>query len=367
MRKLFVLLVLVFLFTSVVFSLENNKPENIFILICDGMGFNHLFISELETGEEMNGYNPIIGVGRNEAVDNLVTDSAAAATAIFSGAKTLTGYVGMNKKGEIVNTFIDILKSNGWWLGLITNTRYYDATPAAVYAHAQRRDTKKITDYLMESPLDLFYAGGLEELGVNPFTQKPTPNSRIFELVDTGYKVLGLNFEEISSPESDSIKGTVAFVSMGDKNFENDLLPNEPTLLEMVERAFDVHSQEDRNSLLVIEAGRIDDASHVNDSEAVKAELVASRDVLRFLLSRLNLEKDLLILLSDHETGGLAVPYGKPDGDFSMSWSSNDHTAAYVPIIAYGNGAQSFSGFYHLKEIPGKICELLDVELCVEQ
>lgn len=366
MKKIVVLLFLFLTFTAVILS-SNNKPENITVLICDGMGFNHLFISELVTGEKMNGYNPAIGIGRNEAVDNLVTDSAAAATAIFSGVKTLTGYVGMNKNGEPVDTFVDILKNKGWWIGLITNTRYYDATPAGVYAHAQRRDNEKITDYLIESPLDLFYAGGLEELGVNPFTQKPTSNSRIFELIDSGYRVLGINFKEIGSPETEQIKGTVAFVTMGDKNFENDLLPNEPTLLEMVERAFDIYSQEDRNRLLVVEAGRIDDASHVNDSEAVKAELAAARDVLKFLLSNLNLEKDLLIVLSDHETGGLAVPYGKPDGDFSMSWSSNDHTAAYVPIIAYGNGAQTFSGFYHLKEIPDKICELLDVKLCVEQ
>lgn len=367
MKKLFVFLILVLLFTSAVFSSGNNRPENIIILICDGMGFNHLFISELVTGEEMNGNNPTIGIGRNKAVDNLVTDSAAAATAIFSGVKTLTGYLGMNEKGEIVNTFIDVLKSKGWWLGLITNTRYYDATPAAVYAHAQRKDTAKITDYLMESPLDLFYAGGLEKLGVNPFTQKPTPNSRIFELVENGYRVLGLNFKEIASPEPDKIIGTMAFVTMGDKNFENDLLPNEPTLLEMVERAFKTYSNEESNKLLVIEAGRIDDASHINDTEAVKAELAAFRKVLNYLFSKLSLDKDLLIVLSDHETGGLSVPYGKPVGDFSMNWSSNDHTASYVPIIAYGAEAKSFSGFYHLKEIPGKICDLLDVKLCVEQ
>jgi alkaline phosphatase len=78
------------------------------------------------------------------------------------------------------------------------------------------------------------------------------------------------------------------------------------------------------------------------------------------------LGRDLLIVLSDHETGGVAIPYGKPDGDFTLSWSSNDHTAAYVPIIAYGKGSEAFSGFYHLKEIPQKICELLEVSICVE-
>jgi len=330
MKKVLVLLFLFLSFAAVGLS-SDSKPENIVILICDGMGFNHLFISELVTGENMGDCNPTIGIGRNEAIDNLVTDSAAAATAMFSGIKTLTGYIGLNENGEAVDTFADILK------------------PAGVYAHAYRKDKEKITDCLVKSSLDLFYAGGLEELGVNPFTHKPTPNSRIFELIDSGYRVLGINFKEIDSPEPDRIKGTVAFVTMGDKNFENDLFPNEPTLLEMVERAFKVYSQEDRNKLLVVEAGRIDDASHINDSEAVKAELAAFRDVLKFFLSNLNLEKDLLIVFADHETGGLCVP------------------SSYVPIIAYGAGSQSFSGFYHLKEIPSKICELLDVILCVEQ
>ena len=366
MKKLSTLFMLLVFFSSVFLSLESSRPENIVILICDGMGFNHLYISELVTGEVMGSHNPVVSIGRNEALDNLVTDSAAAATAFFSGVKTLTGYLGMNALGEEVKTLADILKDKGWWLGLVTNTRYYDATPAALYAHAQRKETDVITDFLMESPLDLFFAGGLEELGINPFTQKPTPRSRIHELIDSGYRVLGLNFEEIGSPDSEMLKGTVALVTMGDKSFENELIPGEPTLLEMVERALAVFMQEERNKLLVIEAGRIDDASHVNDSEAVLAELAAFRDVLSCLLSQLSLESDLLIVLSDHETGGVAVPYGKPDGDFSLSWSSNDHTAAYVPIIVYGKGSHVFTGFYHLKEIPRKICGLLDVIICAE-
>jgi len=366
MKKLLTSFFFVLFLSSVFLSMEGSGPENIVILICDGMGFNHLYISELVTGEAMGSHSPVVSIGRNEALDNLVTDSAAAATAIFSGVKTITGYLGVNALGEEVNTLADILKEQGWWLGLITNTRYYDATPAALYAHAQRRETEVITDFLMESPLDLFYAGGLEQLGINPFTQKPTPRSRIHELIASGYRVLGLNFEELGSPEFEELKGTVAFVTMGDKSFENELLPGEPTLLEMVDRAFEVFMAEERSKFLVIEAGRIDDASHVNDSEAVLAELSAFRDVLSYLLTRLSLDRDLLIVLSDHETGAVAVPYGKPDGDFSLSWSSNDHTAAYVPIIAYGKGSQVFSGFYHLEEIPRKICGLLDVIICVE-
>ncbi|MDD5684005.1 MAG: alkaline phosphatase, partial [Mesotoga sp.] len=182
MKKILTSFFFILFLSSVFLSMEASGPENIVILICDGMGFNHLYISELVTGEAMGSHSPVVSIGRNEALDNLVTDSAAAATAIFSGVKTITGYLGVNALGEEVNTLADILKEQGWWLGLITNTRYYDATPAALYAHAQRRETEVITDFLMESPLDLFYAGGLEQLGINPFTQKPTPRSRIHEL-----------------------------------------------------------------------------------------------------------------------------------------------------------------------------------------
>ncbi len=51
MKKLLTSFVFILFLSSVFLSMEGSGPENIVILICDGMGFNHLYLSELVTGK----------------------------------------------------------------------------------------------------------------------------------------------------------------------------------------------------------------------------------------------------------------------------------------------------------------------------
>lgn len=355
---------LIFIALLLCVSIFATVPKNVVVLVGDGMGLNQLYLSTLLTsakGEPVfTDRFPVCGFGQNWTADNLITDSAAAATAIFSGILTKNGFVGLDENGNSIANIADILKEKGWHTGVITNTRYYDATPSGLYGHAARKDLTKLTSDLLESDLDLLMAGGLEKLGINPFTQKPNKNSKLWELAEKGYKVMGINFRELSEP-SPEYKGLRAFVAMGDKNFENDLLDNEPTLPEMVAKGLEYLPRE--KVFLMVEAGRIDDACHVNDTEAVKSELVAFQRTLGVLLETFSPEDTLFIILADHETGGLAVIFGQKDSeDLSITWSHSDHTAAYVPIMAMGPDQEKFAGIYHISNLPGKILETLEVE-----
>lgn len=342
-----------------------NVPENVVMIIGDGMGFNHLYLSELlvrAKGEQAaTDLFPVVGLGKNWTADGLVTDSAAAATAFFCGVITSTGTVGLDTYGNSVDSIGTFLKSRGWKVGFITNTKYYDGTPAPFYAHAKNRnDVEKITEDLIDAELDLFMAGGLQELGINPFTMKPRTDNRIDDLVESGYLVLGPGFEQLGRPVGE-YKGVMAFVSLGDKSFENQLLPGEPTLPQMVERGLQ-YLGERRKIFLVVEAGRIDDASHINAGEAVRAELLAFQNTVSLLLASFPKDSTLFLILSDHETGGLAILMGAEDGtNLSLGWTHMDHTASYVPILAYGPGQEEFSGIYHLSEVPRKILKILQL------
>lgn len=67
------------------------QPKNIVVIMGDGMGYNHLLLSELLA--EINNLEiatnkfQVASLVRNETIDNIVTDSAAAATAFFVGKK----------------------------------------------------------------------------------------------------------------------------------------------------------------------------------------------------------------------------------------------------------------------------------------
>jgi len=83
-------------------------------------------------------------------------------------------------------------------------------------------------------------------------------------------------------------------------------------------------------------------------------------------------EKDgntLVVVTADHETGGLALrpaSYQDADGishnDYDAvegSFNTGGHTAALIPVFAYGPGASEFQGFYENTEIFNKFLKLL--------
>lgn len=335
-------------------------PKNVVILLGDGMGLNHLYLSELLYGENPPTRLFSTALGLNVPADALITDSAAAATALFSGHRTVNHAAGLDETGNPVELISTTLKKHGWNVGMITNARYSDGTPAGFYAHAFRTDTAQITEDLLASDLDLFVAGGLEKLGLNLFTGRVKKNSALEALSGEGYDVHGFNFERLFQAKGEK-KGTMIFVAAGDNSFENELLSNEMSLPDIVRESLQFLDRDERN-FLVVEAARIDDACHVNDEEAVKAELLAFQRTLAVLLEEFDPADTLFLILADHETGGLAIIMGDQAAvNLELGWCSSDHTASYIPLLSYGQGRESFDGFLHLSDVYYELLDLLGV------
>ena len=93
-----IILMIVFLSPLYGFSQE-SKPPNIIMMIGDGMG-----LSQISSGMySNNNYTSFersqhVGLIKTHSFDNLVTDSAAAGTAMSSGVKTYNRVVGMDEK-----------------------------------------------------------------------------------------------------------------------------------------------------------------------------------------------------------------------------------------------------------------------------
>jgi alkaline phosphatase len=320
-------------------------PDTIILVIGDGMGFSHLYASEMLNGVAFLNEFQTVGFLRNDTFTSRMTDSAAAATAIFGGKKTYPSFLGMDENGTALETVFDTFKKHGWQTAMITNTRFYDATSAAAYAHALRTEVSVIEEYFVNTEIDLFCAGGFESF-INPFTGKIKKNNPLSLLQNSGYDIYRPGFE-IVIQHNGNYNGSVLFTSNGDNDFEN---LSEVSFLEIV--TFSLSLLNKRPLFLVIESGRIDDASHINDTEAAKSELRVLGEILVYLLEKY---PDALILLTaDHETGGFSVTaeYGEEP---IISWCSSDHTCSLVPLLAKGQGHDAFGGVYHLSELPRKI------------
>lgn len=132
-----------------------EKPNNFMFLIGDGMGFHHTRLFEVmdmaedapyTDGEDIfyGYYLPYQGKLRTDSLSG-VTDSAAGATALACGYKTVNKHIGKNENMEDLVSLTEIAVSQGKATAIMTTDLMTGATPAGFSAHAENRnDTSKI-------------------------------------------------------------------------------------------------------------------------------------------------------------------------------------------------------------------------------
>lgn len=113
----------------------------------------------------------------------------------------------------------------------------------------------------------------------------------------------------------------------------------------------------------MFEGSRIDDFGHFNDLPRLMEEIFDFDQSIGKVMQWA--EKDgetLVIILADHETGGLTLLDGDiKTGNISANFSTKDHSGIMVPVYAYGPRAEEFSGIYENTEIFNKIEKLLNL------
>jgi alkaline phosphatase len=77
--------------------------------------------------------------GQADFRPNLVTDSALSATAWASGVKTYNAALGVDAKGTVVPTMMELAKQAGYRTGNVSTAEITDATPAGQMSHALAR------------------------------------------------------------------------------------------------------------------------------------------------------------------------------------------------------------------------------------
>lgn len=119
-----------------------------------------------------------------------------------------------------------------------------------------------------------------------------------------------------------------------------------PHLSEMTATALDLLDNDSDGFFLMVEGGRIDHAGHSNNIRRNVFETIEFSNSLQEVFDWAADRDDALILVTaDHETGGLTVLENNGQGNFpTVSWSTTGHTAANVPIYAWGVNAELVYG-----------------------
>lgn len=124
---------------------DRERAKNVIFIVGDGMGIAHRELIRLATvGRdaelEMNQLQ-YQGWAQTDPADTeeVVTDSAAGATAFSTGVRSYNGAIAVDLDGNPVTTLLERAERAGKSTGLVTTSQVTDATPAAFGSHVEDR------------------------------------------------------------------------------------------------------------------------------------------------------------------------------------------------------------------------------------
>jgi len=326
------------------------SPKNIILLIGDGTGLSQLYAAYTANAGQLTLFN-LKHTGRvhTRSADAYCTDSAAGASAYATGQKTDNRKIGVAPDHTPLPQLPKRLQEAGFRTGVITSVNVGDATPAAFYAQVPERDQiREIVSSMYQAPLHLLVGEGdalLELFGESFDTLQATGR----QLLTNRIRVDSDSSQVVIFP-TDTFKADSSEASR--QAFAN-----------LLKDALAFLHQPDKPFFLVAESGRVDGGGHSNNmkmtvDEALSLNAAAAR-ALRFIDEH---PETLLIVLADHETGGLSLLDGNlEDGWVLGHFSTNDHTGVAIPCFAYGPGAEQFTGTLDNTEIHNRIIKLLNI------
>ncbi len=356
-----VFLLLLFLFTTFSWSqnieadlntIQNEKPKNIIFLIGDGMGLSQVSAS-LYFNENPSNFERFqtIGLIKTSSSAELITDSAAGATAFASGVKTYNGAIGVTADTISVPTIVELVSKKGYATGIVSTSSVVHATPASFFAHVkQRRLYEDIADFIPKSDLDFIAGGGTK------FFNSRTDSKNLFPVLEQN------NFEvhTIALPKTLSDKKHIILLAKNGMpkmlDGRGDFLPNATQL------GINYLSKNENGFFIMIEGSQIDWGGHDNDAEYLISELIDFDNAIGLALDFAQKNGETLVIVTaDHETGGFTLaPNDRDYNKIKPNFSTKGHSATLIPVFAYGPGAEIFSGIYENTEIFHKLMALLE-------
>jgi alkaline phosphatase len=374
-----------------------DAPKNVILMIGDGMGFEQVRAAGLYATGKAGGLAfekhyrcEVMTSSLDSWQKSHATDSAAAGTALATGAKTNNGMLSQTPAGARLHTVLEVARAAGKRTGLVTTVPMTHATPAAFASHVKsRKESAAIAGcYFNETrPNVLFGAylangkGVTREKAEKAAYTVVTTREELAAFVakarqgDGNVHVSG-QFSpeqlawEYSGPlpeptKEEKAEAAVAAAlaaakkaaakAMGvDEDDDDDDAPKAepvsydvaPRLSEMSEAALAILGRGPDGLFLMIEGGAIDWAGHKNIIERNIYETVEFAKAFEVVMKWAEGRTDTLIIVTaDHETGGLGVLKTAAKGKFPrVAWISKNHTGLNVPLYAWGPGSEGFVG-----------------------
>jgi len=297
--------------------------KGVILFIGDGMGINQVRSAAIYSQKVLN--KPLAidsianrGTTTTYSANSEVTDSAAAATALYSGHKVNNGAINVLPNGSPVFSIAHAAKQAGLSVGVLTTTRLTHATPAGAYGRVQHRDEENLlAEQLVEFEPEVAMGGGIRHfIPQDADGSKRKDDKNLIEVMQgKGYNYAGSS-SDLKAIDPAGTSKLVGLFAMSHMAYELDRqhvpdLGKQPDLAEMTKVALSILERNPHGFFLVVEGGRIDHACHSHDIKASIYDTLAFDEAVKTGLEFQKKHPDVLVLVTaDHETGGMGLGNG---------------------------------------------------------
>ncbi|KAI9150698.1 Repressible alkaline phosphatase [Paramyrothecium foliicola] len=352
------------------------KAKNFIYVVPDGYGVNSQVLARdfySITGGEGTVARPntaalgvdtiVVGSVKTQASDNLVTDSAASATAFACGVKTYNGAIGVDDDGLPVASVLEAAYLKGLKTGLVVTSRITHATPACYSAHVLFRDSEnEIAGHQIGHShpfgpfVDILIGGGRRHYLPRALNGTRTDDLNLVDwAIDQGYTYAAdrADYEEVQKDGKLPLPFLGLFTS-SDRAYEIDRdVEKEPSLLDTVKVAINTLNEETKDSckgyFIMVEASRIDHAGHANDATTHVHETLMYNEVMLWLKDFVDEHPDTQLLsAADHECGGLTLI----DGYDPVALTRGQNSGQFLEGVLTSYRGDDLPGFLRETIIP---------------
>ncbi|WP_243354359.1 alkaline phosphatase [Bacillus litorisediminis] len=330
-----ILLACVFLFSYSFPSSAIAAPspyKNVIMMIMDGTNSSAVTLSRWYKGSSLALDEMAAGGIRTYSLRSVITDSAAAATAIATGHKTIVDKIGMvplyssdeaAKPKDIIPkaSILEAAKRNGYATGLVATAPVQHATPAGFSAHVLHREMfTDIAEQQVYQELDVVLGGGKVSLLPGEDEDSRNDGENLLHVLKKKHYSLAETNKQLAAASGQKIWGAFANRAMAYDIDRKALRLRQPSLAEMTEKAIQTLSQQKKGFFLMVEGSKVDWAAHLNDPVGMISEVLAFDEAVKKALDFAKADgKTLVIAVADHGNSGFSIGDWGTDTDYAIS------------------------------------------------
>lgn len=329
---------------------KGKKVKNIIFMIGDGMGLEQISAAWVCNGGKLNLDNfTNVGIQRTYSANKLVTDSAAAGTALATGHKTDNGMISMTPDTVAVKSLAEEAMEKGKRAGAAVTCRVNDATPAVFFSHtATRKNQEDIVEQMANSGVYFLSGGGTK------FWRDREDGKDITEVVKAkGYSYVETK-EDLMAVQNGPVVALMDSYELKPSLDRGDILPASVTkALELLDNR--------KGFFLMVEGSMIDDGGHDNKAGHTMEEIFDFDKTVGLVLEWAAKDGETLVIVTgDHATGGMTLLSGDIDDKrIRVNFSTTGHNGIALPVFAWGPHSEDFVGIYENTELSDRIRALI--------